>query len=337
MKILYSETLDGICIQRCFGLDGNVRLPESVAGRTVTRLAPYVFSDSMERAVRFKGGFTEPLWVWDCDGGTAKAAKAPDTEALDGLSAVCGGGVTGLELPAGVRAVGAYAFYGCENLERLECASTLLDWGAGVFTGCTGLGRLGVRMIPGEKSCLREILSELHQALRVDLKAPDGALKARLIFPEFYEESVENTPARIIMREMHGCGHMYRYCFDGANFDFKEYDRLFAHALVQEPEEAAARMALYRLCWPEGLSGEAEALYRAFIRKNPGPAARAALADRDFNMAARVADEADGRPALEAMIAEAGARGDAQALALFMDRLHRLFGTEKTARKKFAL
>ena len=67
-------------------------------------------------------------------------------------------------------------------------------------------------MILGE-TCLREILSELHQALRVDLKAPDGALKARLIFPEFYEESVENTPARIIMREMHGCGHMYRYCF----------------------------------------------------------------------------------------------------------------------------
>lgn len=337
MKILYSETLDGICIQRCFGLDGNVRIPESVAGGTVTRLAPYVFSDSMGRAVRARGGFTEPLRAWDCDEGTAAAVPDPDTEVLDGLPAVCGAKVTGLELPAGVKAVGAYAFYGCESLEELECASTLRDWGAGVFTGCTGLNRLGVRIIPGEKSCLREILSELHQALRVDLKEPDGRLKARLIFPEFYEESVENTPARIIMREMHGCGHMYRYCFDGTAFDFKEYDRLFVHALVQEPAEASARMALYRLCWPEGLSGEAQALYRDFIRKNPGPAARAALAEQDFNMMARLADEAEGRPALEAMIAEAGARGDAQALALFMDRLHSRFGTEKTARKKFAL
>ena len=35
--------------------------------------------------------------------------------------------------------MGAYAFYGCENLERLECASTLLDWGAGVFTAARAL------------------------------------------------------------------------------------------------------------------------------------------------------------------------------------------------------
>ena len=106
---------------------------------------------------------------------------------------------------------------------------------------------------------------------------------------------------------------------------------------MQEPEEAAARLALYRLCWPEGCPGKRRRCTGRLSGKNQGPAARAALADRDFNMAARVADEADGRPALEAMIAEAGARGDAQALALFMDRLHRLFGTEKTREKKFAL
>ena len=55
------------------------------------------------------------------------------------------------------------------------------------------------------------MLAELRQTLFVDYH---GKQEARLVFPEFFEESVENTPARIIMREMHGCGHRYRYCFD---------------------------------------------------------------------------------------------------------------------------
>ena len=49
------------------------------------------------------------------------------------------------------------------------------------------------------------------------------------------------------MREMHGCGHMYRYCFDGGDFRFDEYDRLFPHVKVQEKPELAVRLALYRL------------------------------------------------------------------------------------------
>lgn len=53
----------------------------------------------------------------------------------------------------------------------------------------------------------------------MDYRREDGTLLAKLVFPEYFEESVENTPARIIMREMHGCGHMYRYCFDGTRFD----------------------------------------------------------------------------------------------------------------------
>ena len=52
MKILYSKTLDGICIRRCFGLDGTVQIPDSLAGGPVTRLAAYLFSGSMARALR---------------------------------------------------------------------------------------------------------------------------------------------------------------------------------------------------------------------------------------------------------------------------------------------
>ena len=158
MKILYSKTLDGICIQRCFGLDGTVQIPDSLAGEPVTRLAAYLFSGSMARALRDRGGFEEPLFLWDSGesldfpGASRPVSREEaDTELCDGLPAVCGGALRELCLPNGLKAVGAYAFYGCEDLKKLECASATTDWGAGAFTGCTGLERLSVSLLPGRK------------------------------------------------------------------------------------------------------------------------------------------------------------------------------------------
>lgn len=340
MKILYSKTLDGICIQRCFGLDGTVQIPAAVTGEPVTRLAAYLFSGSMERSLRARGGFKEPLFLWDC-GEHRPEGEIPgeqaDTERCGGLPAVCGGAVRDIWLPGGVKAVGAYAFYGCENLEALECGCATADWGAGAFTGCTGIKRLRVRVAPGEKSCLKEILSELRQTLQVDLCTPEGTLTARLLFPEFYEDSVENTPARIIMREVHGCGHMYRYCFDGTSFDFREYDRLFPYARAQEPEESAARLALYRLCYPAGLTTAAGEEYRAYIGEHPAAAARAALAEKDGKPTAWLAEEVRERAQLLAMIGEAERAENAVALALFMDRLHRRFKSAGAVKRRFEL
>ena len=344
MKILYSKTLDGICIRRCFGLDGTVQIPDSLAGEPVTRLAAYLFSGSMARALRDRGGFEEPLFLWDSEEspdfpGVSRpvSREEADTERCDGLPAVCGAALRELCLPNGLKAVGAYAFYGCEDLKKLGCASATTDWGAGAFTGCTGLKRLSVRLLPGRKSCLKEILSELRQALRVDLNDPAGEPTARLVFPEFYEDAVENTPARIIMREVHGCGHMSRYCFDGGEFDFWEYDRLFPYVRAQEPEEFVSKLALCRLCFPAGLRPEAEEEYRAYIREHPAAAARAAMAEQDAAMTARLAKEARERGQLLAMIGEAEQAGNAAALALFMDRLHRRFKNEGAAGRRFEL
>ena len=142
--------------------------------------------------------------------------EPPPCEYL-GEPELCGSRVEEIILPDTIRKVGAYGFYNCSGLKRLSCSSAVEDWGAGVFTGCTGLRCLDIRVAEGRKSCFKDILSELHQTLSVNYRSSSGTLLAKLIFPEFFEESVENTPARIIMREMHGCGHMYRYCFDGGD------------------------------------------------------------------------------------------------------------------------
>ncbi len=337
MKLLYSETLDGICIQRCFGLDGVVQLPDQVDGRRVCELGPYAFSQSMGRAMAARGGFKGPLFIWDSDTGRSGPGTA-DTENCQGLPAVCGTGVQELKLPPGVAKVGAYAFYGCEKLRVFGCSSTIGDWGAGAFTGCTGMEKIAMRVVPGERSSLKEVLFELRQLLYVDYLDQDGSLKARLVFPEFYEDSVENTPARFIMREMHGCGHMYRYCFEETAFSFREYDRLFDNVCIQEGPRLSSQLALFRLYWPYGLSEGERDKYWSYIEGNAAQAARAVMESADTGMARWLA-ESPGmeRPQLEAMIHEAGQEQDTQMMALFMDVLHRRFNNSAPARRKFEL
>lgn len=68
------------------------------------------------------------------------------------------------------------------------------------------------------------------------------------------------------MREMHGCGHMYRYCFNGTDFQFWEYDKLLPTAEILESPALVCRMALYRLYWPKGLTEEWKEEYWKYIK-----------------------------------------------------------------------
>lgn len=254
MDLLYRKTPEGICLERCYTLDGAPVLPERMDGMPVTELDRYFFSQ------------------------TVRGREVPPEE-LNGEPELCGSGLDELTLPEYLRKIGPYAFYNCFHLKTLSFWSTVEDWGAGVFTGCTGIKHLKIRVVPGRKSCFKEVLSELRQELMADYLDPEGRLLARLVFPEFFEESVENTPARIIMREMHGCGHMYRYCFEDTQFQFREYDHLFPNTVIQERPGLAAQMAVYRLYWPWGLTDEFKDQYWEFLKQHPRETA-SGLTDR---------------------------------------------------------
>lgn len=169
-------------------------------------------------------------------------------------------------LPAGLRKIGAYAFYNCEKLRKLSCYGRVLDLGAGIFAGAGGVEQLDITLFENERSCFKDLLSELRQTLRVRVR--EGGLEARLIFPEYFEESVENTPARILFIETHGCGHRYRYCFVNTHFQYKDYDRLFAHVKVQEPEELVTELALGRLWYPLDLTGSHRKIYEDYVAEH---------------------------------------------------------------------
>lgn len=294
-------------------MDGILRIPETIGQRPVTELAGYIFSDTVR-------------------------GQEPPPGTYEGEEAVCGAKLKELTLPEGLKKIGAYAFYNCYDFRKLSCYSTVEDWGAGVFTGCSQLDTLEIRIAEGRKSCFKEILSELHQTLVVNWSKGEGTARARLIFPEFYEESVENTPARIIMREMHGCGHMYRYCFDGGDFNFQEYDRLFPYVKPQEKPGLVALLALYRLYWPWGLSDKAKDDYQHYIRENAGEGARELLLRGEGDILRWLAGEPFiGLLQLDNMIKEAAGAEDAGSLAFLMDMKHRRFRDMGMSKRTFEL
>lgn len=180
---------------------------------------------------------------------------------------VCSGSeIEEVHIPIGVKKIGAYAFYGCQKLKAVYMGGRALDLGTGLFADTPSIRFLDFTEFQGERSCFKDILSEIRQTLRV--RVHKGDKEARLIFPEYFEESVENTPARILVTETHGCGHRYRYCFANREFQFAGYDELFPHVKVQESEELVTELAIGRVLYPWGLSEKRCQMYLDYIREH---------------------------------------------------------------------
>lgn len=231
MKFSYTAVNNTIRIDKVTEARETVMIPETMEGLPVTELGPYVLAESP----------VEELW-----------------------------------LPSRLKKIGAYGFYNCEGLRRIHCSSRTTDLGAGLFAGASNVGFLDILVFEEEKSNLKELLSEMRQTLRVRLHLCEKRseemyvekAQVRLIFPEYYEESVENTPARILYIETHGCGHRYRYCFAGTRFQYTGYDELFPHVKVQEQEELVTELALGRLKYPWGLSEKYREMYEKYVRQH---------------------------------------------------------------------
>ena len=67
----------------------------------------------------------------------------------------------------------------------------------------------------------------------------DSGERVRVLFPEHYEEAVENTPARLLVTHHHGAGGYYRQCFYDRELDYKKYDETFFRARAEEEPERA--------------------------------------------------------------------------------------------------
>ena len=251
LELLYEKKEDSVKILRCFGETDEIWLPDQIEGLPVTELGDYIFSEGMR---------TEPKGLLWRENGEDEEISAPP---------VCGPSLRSVRLPAFLKRLGRYAFYNCDGLKRLAFPSAIRDIGAGAFNGCRKIEELTVEADPREKSCLKEILSELNETVAVHYRergeTGKKTLLAELLFPAFYEEAVENTPARITETHVHGCGHRYRYCFENTQLLFREYDSLFPYMKAQENVPEAVKLAADRLRFPLRLSREAESAYKLYL------------------------------------------------------------------------
>ncbi len=259
----YEKKGDGAVILRCFSRDGIVRIPEQVDGLPVRELGAYAFSAHMD-----PGALTGARVA--CDIADTADTGEGSQRSMDQISlsdALCGDRLEEIILPRTITKVGRYCFYNCGHLRRLEFSGSLRDWESGVFTGCHRVKELYVNADPEEETGLKQVLDELPEELRVEFCHGEDK-QAILIFPEFYEEGVENTPARILETHIHGTGIRYRNCFQGKRFDFSLYDSLFPYARAQEDPRLLTELVLGRLLFPYHLGESEQTYYDAYVREN---------------------------------------------------------------------
>lgn len=301
----YEETEQGIRILRCYGRSSSVTIPEQLEGRPVIELAAYTFAENMEK---------EP-------------------ENTSGMPCICAEKLEELSLPKSVVRLGRYAFYNCIRFRRLSFYSSIAFMGAGAFTGCERLSVLHMQEAEGA-SCLQEILADLKQAVQVRIYR-EAECRCELVYPEFFEEAEENTPARIINTVTHGMGIQYRNAFRSTKVIFAEYDKLFEVGKYNVDLINVIEMAIGRLRYPTELEESAGKAYADFLQQHMETAAEALLEREESQKLQWLAEEfiTNGEQA-ELLIQTAVNRQETEMVSRLVDIKHRRFPEKK---KKFSL
>lgn len=296
MEFEYDVKENEILLKRCYGTEERIEVPAQIEGMPVTVLASYIFS---------------------------QARREPDQKA-----AICGNQVKEIVLPDTVREIGNYAFYGCYYLEALTLSHRTHDIAGGAFTGCRHLKNLTFRMEQAEGYCMKDVLSEVHHELKVKLVYPNAV--CTLLFPEYYEEAVENTPARQLETQFHGSGYSYRQCFQDGVFQFGEYDRLFQEAQNLESEDFCIELAVTRLMEKARLSQDAEGVYQSYLMEHRMSAAGWCIEFEQNETLEFLTGFVDWQEEeLSDLIEEANAKGRLEIQSVLMDYKHQHFGKKK--------
>lgn len=289
----YKIENEKVCIYACYVNGTSVEIPETVEGYPVTEIAAYTFSGSQVSDGRVGGERLEEV-----------------------------------VFPKTVTKVGRYAFYNCKNLRRIEFWNGLTDLGAGAFTGCHNVREIGLHFAGNKKSRLREFLLELPEEQMVEFFYEDGY--AKVLFPEFYEEAIENTPARNLSVDTHGSGMIYRNCIVAKELDFKMYDEKLHLAFGPSFEHTLFRLSLQRLRVPYQLSESGKKRYVEFLKEHLKEAAEWAakeqLEEEIYLLEEYCVETAE---EMEWLIAAARYCKEVTVLSSLMDRKRKKFGVKR--------
>ena len=289
-------------------------------------------------------------------------AAVQNSERLSTLPpALCGRRLRAVVLPDALAAIGNYAFYGCDNLKTVSFPASIRRIGSGLFNSCPALSVLIFRQAisaapsedpeagqqhadslppqllpenissapPATPALLQEVLRTVNHEVEVRLQDSSGQDAVRLLFPEYYEEPKENTPARIIEIIWHGTGYQYRQCFLQRKLQYSQYDSLLPAADAQEMPQTLVRLCLDRLITPAELSRVHLESYVSCLRKRPDALWTFLLADQETDLTdwLRVLERSGyfTEERLDQMIDQASSAGRADASVYLMDLRRRMF------------
>ena len=356
----YIDKSTYVILLRVYTESDTIQIPEQIDGKPVRELADHAFADEpsvlyaeseKRRAVR-----SDDCWTFQSAGAGASAASThfsgerterPDasvnaavqnSERLSTLPpALCGRRLRAVVLPDALAAIGNYAFYGCDNLKTVSFPASIRRIGSGLFNSCPALSVLAFRQAvsaapsapPATPALLQEVLRTVNHEVEVRLQDPSGQDAVRLLFPEYYEEPKENTPARIIEIIWHGTGYQYRQCFLQRKLQYSQYDNLLPAADAQEMPQTLVRLCLDRLITPAELSRVHLESYVSCLRKRPDALWTFLLADQETDLTdwLRVLERSGyfTEERLDQMIDQASSAGRADATVYLMDLRRRMF------------
>ena len=244
------ERLNDDCIRllHMYGKNPVCVVPDMLDGMRVTELAEYCFSfKSMPEKLKTELGIDDIL--------------RPD------MTELCDDYIERVILPDGMQKIGRLCFYNCSRLSVLELPSDICDVDGDAFIELTqNFNMLVMRGSPKDKSCLKQILSQISTLVRVrwDCTAMEMRLR-RHVFSSTTSTYDEIGPAHIFKLNMNGEGFRARQAFMDRVFVWKQYDEIFSEAIAQESEDDLLDMAFYRLIYAYELSKEARQQFVEYI------------------------------------------------------------------------
>ncbi len=313
LKIQYIPVPGGAVVLSCEGSGSAVTLPEKVDGLVLREIGAYAFSsphDAMEHV----------------PAGTKTRTAQVGNPALLGDEPMFLGGsfLREIVLPSGIQSIGEYAFYNCSSLTRISLSAGAARVGNGAFMNCGRLNEICCNAHPEEPTALRGLLTEIQREVRVTFVF--GKDKSVWVFPEYFEESIENGPARIFEHFIHGAGYRYRQCFQTGQLDADAYDRQFPTAIHEAEQLTLLRIALVRLRYPYQLLKSAKQQYLDYLKANAAAAAELLIKDDDPDGLSFIA--ANGvltKQAISAAVDAASKFGRAECLSILLNERHTRF------------
>lgn len=289
------ERLNDDCIRlfHMYGKNPVCVVPDMLDGMRVTELAEYCFSfKSMPEKLKTELGIDDIL--------------RPD------MTELCDDYIERVILPDGMQKIGRLCFYNCSRLSVLELPSDICDVDGDAFMNCTKLYMLVMRGSPKDKSCLKQILSQISTLVRVRWADSDGNAIAQACFFEYDQTYDEIGPAHIFKLNMNGEGFRARQAFMDRVFVWKQYDEIFSEAIAQESEDDLLDMAFYRLIYAYELSKEARQQFLEYIVNHKKRLSELIIRKRDSGLLQSFLELKDGE---ENFIADVLAVTDMLALA----------------------